>query len=112
MAQAAASLPRRSSPVQWNRRSAVHHGCGGGQSRNYGIDDGLKSVTFKENTVAGAAANVAITSGNNQTAIHGTQLPQALSVLVTDQYGNPFPATASTFRTAGLEAPSPMPILW
>lgn len=62
---------------------------------------GLKSVTFKENTVAGAAANVAITSGNNQTAIHGTQLPQALSVLVTDQYGNPISGDSVNFSDGG-----------
>ena len=47
------------------------------------------------------AANVAITSGNNQTAIHGTQLPQALSVLVTDQYGNPISGDSVNFSDGG-----------
>jgi protocatechuate 3,4-dioxygenase beta subunit len=50
---------------------------------------GFKNVIFLEYSVAGPAANIAVTSGNNQSATAGTQLPQALTVLVTDQYGNP-----------------------
>ncbi len=62
---------------------------------------GFKSVTFAEYSVAGPAANVAITSGNNQTAAAGTQLPQALTVLVTDQYGNPVSGNGVTFSDGG-----------
>jgi adhesin/invasin len=50
---------------------------------------GFKNVIFLEYSVAGPAANIVVTSGNNQSATAGTQLPQALAVLVTDQYGNP-----------------------
>jgi len=58
---------------------------------------GLKNTNFVEYSVAGPAANVAITGGNNQFAPAGTQLPQALTVLVTDQYGNPVPAVDVDF---------------
>jgi hypothetical protein len=61
----------------------------------------LKSVTFAETSVAGPAANVAVTSGNNQSQTVGTQLPQALKVLVTDQYGNPISGNAVTFSDGG-----------
>ena len=50
---------------------------------------GFKNITYVAYSVAGPAANIAITSGNNQSAPAGTQLPQALTVLVADQYGNP-----------------------
>ena len=62
---------------------------------------GLKSILFVAYSVAGPAANVAITSGNNQTAPAGTQLPQALTVLVTDQYGNPVSGNSVTFSDNG-----------
>ena len=62
---------------------------------------GLKSVTFTENSVAGPAASITITGGNNQTAPAGTQLPQALIVLVTDQYGNPVSGNSVTFSDNG-----------
>ena len=62
---------------------------------------GLKSILFVEYSVAGPAANIAITSGNNQTASAGTQLPQALTVLVTDQYGNPVSGNNVTFTDNG-----------
>ncbi len=54
-----------------------------------GSSPGLKNTTFAEYSVAGPAANIAIVGGNNQGAPAGTQLPQALTVLVTDRYGNP-----------------------
>jgi hypothetical protein len=50
---------------------------------------GFKNITYAEYSVAGPAANITITSGNNQSAPAGTLLPQALTVLVADQYGNP-----------------------
>lgn len=62
---------------------------------------GLKSVSYAEYSVAGPAANIGITSGNNQTAPAGTQLPQALTVLVTDQYGNPVSGNSVTFSDGG-----------
>jgi hypothetical protein len=62
---------------------------------------GFKNVTFVEYSVAGPAANVAPTSGNNQSAPAGTQLPQALTVLVTDQYGNPVSGNSVGFNDGG-----------
>ena len=62
---------------------------------------GFKSVTFAAYSVAGPAASVAVTSGNNQSATAGTQLPQALTVLVTDQYGNPVSGNSVAFSDGG-----------
>jgi Bacterial Ig-like domain (group 1) len=62
---------------------------------------GLKNMNFVEYSVAGPAAKVAITSGNNQSAPAGTQLPQSLTVLVTDKYGNPVPGVDVDFDDDG-----------
>jgi hypothetical protein len=62
---------------------------------------GLKSVNFTENAAVGPPANIAITGGNNQTAPNGTQLPQALTVLVTDLYGNPVSGINVGFSDGG-----------
>src|SRR6266849_2766060 len=62
---------------------------------------GLKNVNFVEYSVAGPAASIAITGGNNQSAPAGTQLPQGLTVLVTDQYGNPVPGVDVDFNDGG-----------
>jgi hypothetical protein len=62
---------------------------------------GFKNAAFVEYSVAGAAAKVAITSGNHQSAPAGTQLPQGLTVLVTDQYGNPVPGVDVDFDDGG-----------
>lgn len=62
---------------------------------------GLKNTTFTEYSVAGPAANIAIVGGNNQFAPAGSQLPQALSVLVTDQYANPVPGISVAFDDGG-----------
>ncbi len=62
---------------------------------------GLKNINFVEYSVAGPAANIAITSGNNQSAPAGTQLQQALTVLVTDQYGNPVSGVDVDFDDGG-----------
>jgi hypothetical protein len=51
---------------------------------------------------AGSPANVTISGGNNQTAPAGSTLPQALSVVVTDQYGNPVSGIAVTFSDGGV----------
>ncbi len=53
-----------------------------------GSSTGFGNISFIENSVAGPASGVATTSGNNQSAPAGTQLPLALTVSVTDQYGN------------------------
>jgi len=62
---------------------------------------GFRNTAFVEYSVAGPAANIAITSGNNQLAPAGTQLPQGLTVLVTDQYGNPVPSVSVAFDDGG-----------
>jgi hypothetical protein len=66
-----------------------------------GGSTGLKNISFVEYSVAGPAATIAITSGNNQTAPAGTQLPLALTVLVVDQYGNPVSGVSVTFNDGG-----------
>jgi hypothetical protein len=58
-------------------------------------------AVFTETAVPGPAASIAIVSGNNQTAPNGTQLPQALVVVVTDQYGNPVSGVSVGFSDAG-----------
>lgn len=74
---------------------------------------GFKNVSFVEYSVAGPAANIAITSGNNQSAPAGTQLPQPLTVLVTDQYGNPISGNSVTFSDGGVGGSfsNPNPVL-
>src|SRR6267378_2087808 len=62
---------------------------------------GLKNLNIVEYSVAGPAANVAITSGSNQFAPAGTLLPQGLTVLVTDQYSNPVPSIDVAFDDGG-----------
>ncbi|HKB97232.1 MAG TPA: hypothetical protein VKD23_00460 [Terriglobales bacterium] len=62
---------------------------------------GLNNLNIIEYSVAGPAANIAITGGNNQVAPAGTQLPQALTTLVTDQYGNPVPGVNVDFNDGG-----------
>jgi hypothetical protein len=61
----------------------------------------FKSVSFTEYSVAGPAASITITGGNNQTAPAGSQLPLPLTVLVTDQYGNPVSGNNVTFDDGG-----------
>ena len=58
---------------------------------------GLKNASYVEFSIAGPAASVAVNGGDNQTAPAGTVLPQSLSVLVTDQYGNPVMGASVTF---------------
>jgi hypothetical protein len=61
----------------------------------------FNKISFAEYSVAGPAAKIAITSGNNQFATAGTQLPQGLTVLVTDQYGNPVAGNSVAFSDGG-----------
>jgi PQQ-like domain len=62
---------------------------------------GFKTLTFVAYSVAGSAANVSITGGNNQSAAAATQLPQALTVRVADQYGNPVSGVSVGFSDGG-----------
>jgi hypothetical protein len=62
---------------------------------------GLKNASFVEFSVAGPAASVTVNGGNNQAAPAGTLLPQALGVLVTDQYGNPVSGVPLAFEDGG-----------
>jgi hypothetical protein len=62
---------------------------------------GATPATFVVTATAGPAANENIVSGNNQTAPAGTQLPQALVVSVTDQYGNAVANAAVTYSDGG-----------
>ncbi len=66
-----------------------------------GSSPGLKNITYVEYAVAGPAVSIAIVSGNNQFAQAGTQLPQALTVLVADQYGNPVSGVNVGFDDGG-----------
>jgi hypothetical protein len=63
---------------------------------------GVKNATFPETAVAGPAASVTITGGNNQTASAGSTLPQALTVVVADQYGNPVSGNSVAFSDGGV----------
>ncbi|MFZ0800068.1 MAG: hypothetical protein WCA13_20785 [Terriglobales bacterium] len=61
-----------------------------------------QKVTFTEYAVAQVATSISIVSGNDQTAPNGTQLPAALVVFVSDQFGNPFASGDSvTFSDGG-----------
>jgi Bacterial Ig-like domain (group 1) len=58
-------------------------------------------AVFTETSVAGVATKIAVTGGNNQSGTVGTQLPQSLTVLVTDQNGNPLSGNSVTFSDNG-----------
>ncbi len=62
---------------------------------------GISSLTFSEMVTSGSAANIGIVSGNNQMAPPNTQLSQPLSVMVTDQYGNPVPGISVNWDDGG-----------
>ena len=62
---------------------------------------GYKTQTFIEYAVAGPAASISVTGGNNQSGGPGQQLPQTLNVLVTDQYGNPVSGNDVDFDDGG-----------
>ncbi len=63
--------------------------------------DGSVSAKTQERSVAGAATNFSIVSGNNQSANPNTLLPKKLVVLLTDQYNNPIGGTTVTFTDNG-----------
>src|SRR5439155_1306293 len=63
---------------------------------------GLGPVTSNPfNVTPAAAASIALSAGNNQTATVGTAVATPPSVIVRDQFANPVPGVAVTFATAG-----------
>jgi hypothetical protein len=62
---------------------------------------GAKNVSFSETAEAGTATTIAVASGNNQNQAVKTTLKNALTVLVTDQYGSPVANVAVTFSDNG-----------
>lgn len=62
---------------------------------------GSVSAQFHEIVTAGAAAAVTTSGGDGQSAPAGSQLPQALTVIVADQYSNPVSGISVTFDDGG-----------
>lgn len=60
----------------------------------------VDSVTLTATATNGAAAKLAVDAGDKQRAMIGTALPTAVSVLVTDAFGNPVPGAEVTFRVS------------
>jgi hypothetical protein len=81
------------------------------------IDASASGITspavFTENSAVPVATKIAVSTGNNQTAAPGTKLPQSLTVLVTDQFGNPLSGSSVTFsdNSAGGTFASPNPVV-
>lgn len=61
---------------------------------------GVSPVTMSATGIAGPAASMAASAGNNQSAPAGSTLPIAPAVIVTDAYGNPVAGVAVTFAVA------------
>ncbi|HSZ62492.1 MAG TPA: hypothetical protein VK828_11875 [Terriglobales bacterium] len=59
------------------------------------------NTQFSVTVGPGPPATVTISGGNNQFAPAGSMLPQALSVVVADQYGNPVSGVAVNFSDGG-----------
>ena len=57
-------------------------------------------VTFTASATAGAAAVLAISSGDNQSAVAGSPLPVGLVVLVTDAFSNPVASATVNWAAA------------
>jgi hypothetical protein len=68
-----------------------------GNNRVVATATGLPAVTFNATGTAGVAAAVAISAGDNQTAVQGTNVATQPTVRVTDAGGNPVPGAAVTF---------------
>jgi hypothetical protein len=62
---------------------------------------GSASAQFHETVIPGGAAGITITGGDGQSAPAGTQLPQALTVVVADQYSNPVPNVTVLYDDGG-----------
>ncbi|HVH68130.1 MAG TPA: Ig-like domain-containing protein, partial [Gemmatimonadales bacterium] len=61
---------------------------------------GANAETDPDFRLAGAAAQIALNGGNNQTVTAGTAVPIAPSVIVTDAGGHPVPGQPVTFAVA------------
>jgi len=61
---------------------------------------GLPPVTFSATGTGGPATQIAISAGNNQSAVAGTAVTTAPSVVVRDGFGNPVPEVEVTFAVA------------
>ncbi len=61
----------------------------------------IKTISFSETAAAGAPTAIGVNGGNNQTGAPGSTLPQALTVMVRDQYNNPVPNASVTFTDNG-----------
>ena len=72
-------------------------GSGAGTETVSASITGLTPLTFTATATAGAATQIAIVTGNNQSAAAGTALPVALAVHVTDGFGNPVAGLSITF---------------
>jgi hypothetical protein len=76
-----------------------------GSSSSITIDATAQGISnpavFTENTVTPTATKMSITNGNNQSGAAGTKLPQMLTVLVVDQFGNPFSGDSVSFSDGG-----------
>jgi chitinase len=69
---------------------------------------GLTSATFTATAVAGPASKLTVLSGNEQFGTVGVALPNALTVGVTDSYGNPVGVgTSVVFAVTGGGSVSP-----
>jgi hypothetical protein len=62
---------------------------------------GLNKASFIEYAVAGPAVGASVAGGNNQSGPAGTQLPNALTAMVTDQYGNAVSGNSVSFDDGG-----------
>ena len=58
---------------------------------------GLTMLTFSATATAGSASQIAIVTGNNQSAAAGATLPVAVAVHVMDGFGNPEAGMSVTF---------------
>lgn len=58
------------------------------------------SATFTATASAGAPAVVAVSAGDNQSAVAGAELPTAPAVVVRDQFNNPVSGTSVFFTVA------------
>jgi hypothetical protein len=72
-------------------------GSGAGTATVSASITGLTPLTFTATATAGAATQIAIVTGNNQSAAAGAALPVALAVHLTDGFGNPVTGTDITF---------------
>lgn len=60
----------------------------------------VDSTVLTATATNGAASKISVDAGDNQRATIGNALPQASTVLVTDDYGNPVPGAEVTFRVS------------